>query len=136
MRHAVSALSCLFRSRHAAYVLAMSKLPAVSVACLVAAGFSLIGMLDLPYGYYMFLRLVVCACAIAAGLALVQRQESKLALVAWSLALLYNPVFRVSLDKDFWRLINLVTVVAFVVAAHHLGRKWPSSPLPPTSDTR
>jgi hypothetical protein len=114
----------------------MSKLPAVCIACLVAAGLSLIGMLDLPYGYYMFLRLVLCACAIAAGLALVQRQEAKLALVAWALALLYNPVFRVSLDKDFWRLINLVTAVGFVMAAQHLGRTWPSSPSPPTSGTR
>lgn len=111
----------------------MSKLPAVSIACLIAAALSLFGVVNLPYGYYMFLRLAVCVTAIAAGLVLVQRRDSKFALMAWALALLYNPVFRVALDKDTWRLVNLVTAVVLVMAALRLARMGTAPEAPQAS---
>jgi hypothetical protein len=123
----------LFRWSSATYGHSMSKLPAVSIACLIAAALSLFGVVNLPYGYYMFLRLAVCVTAIAAGLVLVQRRDSKFALMAWALALLYNPVFRVALDKDTWRLVNLVTAVVLVMAALRLARMGTAPEAPQAS---
>lgn len=71
-------------------------------------------LLPMPYGYYLFLRWVVCAYAIFMFV-----RETKKDVCLWSvfsavIALLYNPIFRVRLDKDIWWVINVSTVFVFI----------------------
>ena len=73
-----------------------------------------LALLPMPYGYYMFLRLAVCAYAI-----FVFTQEQKKGVCfgsvsAASIALLYNPVFRVHLEKEVWMWVNAGTIVLFL----------------------
>lgn len=74
-----------------------------------------LALLPMPYGYYMFLRLAVCAYAV-----FVFAQEQKQgvcfgSVTAAAIALLYNPIFRVHLNKEVWMGVNVVTAVVLVI---------------------
>jgi hypothetical protein len=64
-----------------------------------------------PYAYYVLLRWV--CCGIFAYLAFKAFEYKKQGWV-WVLgitALLYNPIFRVHLNRELWSIINVVTIV-------------------------
>ena len=76
-----------------------------------------LALLPMPYGYYMFLRLAVCAYAI-----FVFTQEQKKGVCfgsvsAAAIALLYNPVFRVHLEKEVWMWVNIITILLFIIVS-------------------
>lgn len=78
---------------------------AIGIACLVA-------ILDMPYGYYQFLRLVVTA--YAAYLSYVYFRDGR-AEIAWAfafLALIYNPVFPIAMTKGVHAIFNILTAAA------------------------
>ena len=78
----------------------------VTIAAIAVA----IGLLPLPYGYYMLLRLFLCVLSIY-FLSSVRgvRDGEKWVLVG--LALLYNPIAPVELgSKPLWSLVNVGTV--------------------------
>lgn len=81
------------------------------IAVCVLLGFALLPM---PYGYYMFLRLAVCAYAVF----VFTREQKKGvcfgSVAAAAIALLYNPVFPVHLEKNVWMLVNAGTIVLFL----------------------
>lgn len=81
---------------------------------LVATGVVLIGLADMPYGYYTLLRLVLCGSAI---LLLLASFESANAIVTWTfgaIAVLYNPILPIHLgDKSIWVVLNLITIFVF-----------------------
>lgn len=74
-----------------------------------------VALLPMPYGYYMFLRLAVCTYAI-----FIFAQEQKKgvcfgSISAAAIALLYNPILRVYLDKEVWMGVNVATAVVLVI---------------------
>lgn len=78
---------------------------AIGIACLVA-------ILDMPYGYYQFLRLVVTA--YTAYLSYVYFREG-LAGIAWAFAffaLIYNPVFPIAMTKGVHAIFNILVAAA------------------------
>ena len=94
----------------------MKDLP--HVVWMVPAVMLLIAAAPLPYGYYMFLRLVIC---VAAGLlAYLSYQEARS--IAWTtslalLALLFNPIVPIHMARAVWAPINLSSVA--LIAAHY-----------------
>jgi hypothetical protein len=76
-----------------------------------------------PYVYYMYLR-IVC-CGVFAYLAF-QSLENKKQGWGWVLgitALVYNPIFRVHLNRELWSIINVVTIVIAMVSIFALQVK-------------
>lgn len=70
-------------------------------------------LLPMPYGYYQFLRLIVCGAAILGAIDANQRGDQPSLIVLAMLAVLYNPVFRIHLDRETWGMINVATAAAF-----------------------
>ncbi|MCS6772375.1 MAG: hypothetical protein NZ740_10210 [Kiritimatiellae bacterium] len=65
---------------------------------------------DNPYGYYILLRYVCCAVfAYLTVLAIRQRNE-QWAWILGVIAAIYNPIFRVGLDRELWSIVNVVTI--------------------------
>jgi hypothetical protein len=71
-----------------------------------------------PYGYYVFLRWMGCpifvwiawkACSRGYGLLL--------AIAAGILAVLFNPVIRVMLDRGKWEIINIAMIAVAIWSA-------------------
>jgi hypothetical protein len=87
---------------------------AVSIAVLAV----LIGLADLPYGYYTLLRLFLC------GVSLFFLFGARLRLEDWQqwtlggIAVLYNPLIPIHLgEKGLWGFLNVATVALFWVVA-------------------
>ncbi|WP_366108375.1 DUF6804 family protein [uncultured Brevundimonas sp.] len=77
-----------------------------------------------PYGYFMLLRLVVCGAAALLAYSLLQREMFRgLGWAFAALALLYNPIFRVHFEREFWMVLNVLSAVPFMIFG------WKSSQL-------
>lgn len=85
------------------------------LVCLALAGACVAAVGDLPYGYYQILRLAVTA--YAAWIAIVSQNQQR---IVWTwafgfLALLYNPFVKITLDRDTWGLVNIVTAGVILI---------------------
>ena len=79
-----------------------------------------VAVLPLPYGYYTFLRIIICASAIFLGCKQFAIKEE---INAWTVifgvcAILFNPVIPIHLTRDTWFYINIAGAVLFV--AHYV----------------
>ena len=93
---------------------------------LIPAAFLLIGIADMPIGYYTLLRIVVClsSCIIAYGSYSIEEKINFGAALFGVIALLFNPIFPVYLqDKEIWTNIDLLSAIAFVGAGIYLKKK-------------
>ena len=72
--------------------------------------------LDWPYGYYIFLRFVVCIASVIVAVNGYQWERLWVPWVFGLQAVLYNPILRVHLNVQAWVFWNLVAIVLFVVA--------------------
>ncbi|ANM17172.1 hypothetical protein AMK06_CH02276 [Rhizobium sp. N541] len=91
---------------------------------LVPAGALLLALLPLPYGYYILLRLVVASFSLY----LSYRYSGNAAkMTGWALAfllvaVLWNPVVPIFLDRGSWFVLDLVAAVMFWYAWHDSAR--------------
>lgn len=102
-------------------VVTMTRRPQ-AVPSLITIGFLLLASFDWPYGYYTLLRLVVCAAACWIVF-LSFKSGSSFRWVGWPfapIALLFNPLVPVHLDREAWFIIDLVVAAVFGLAI------WPS----------
>ena len=71
-----------------------------------------LGILPLPYGFYMLLRTIICLTAVIGFIKSREKQEVNWVWIYGVLAVLYNPILPVHLLlKPLWIVINLVTIV-------------------------
>jgi FtsH-binding integral membrane protein len=90
--------------------------PLSVISRLVTAGFLLLGLFRLPYGYFTFLRLIVCAVAIYH--VIIAYNLKRVIIVAYFgfIAILFNPIFPVYLTKQIWRPIDFVAAILFLLS--------------------
>jgi hypothetical protein len=95
----------------------MKRIAGLYVAWLVAAGLLVYAAVERhPYSFYTLLRWI--CCPIFAYSAVVAHEKSRV-LWVWIfgvLAGLYNPIFRVHLDRSTWIGVNWFTVGVIAVA--------------------
>jgi hypothetical protein len=86
-----------------------------------------VALLDMPYGYYQLLRvLVFCATAYLA----LECQRRGYVAWAWALggmAIVYNPFFKLALGRELWTLVNIATIVVFISHWMSTARTWEDS---------
>lgn len=83
---------------------------------LVPAALLVLALAPLPYGFYTMLRLVVCAAS--AYLAWRELEEFDLSLWVWGLggiAVLFNPLIPIHLNRDVWVFIDVGVAVILVL---------------------
>lgn len=84
------------------------------IPIIISVSLLIIGILHLPYGYYTFLRLVICLTAIY-----IAYNTKKLNKEGWMWAmifigLLYNPIKPIVLTKQLWNLLNIISATSFL----------------------
>jgi hypothetical protein len=88
---------------------------------LIPAAMLLLALLELPYGYYTMLRLVVCLTA--AIIAFQSWPKYQAWAIAFGLvALLFNPLIIVALDRETWAPIDLAVVAMYLLHWWLAGR--------------
>lgn len=85
----------------------------------IAATFLVIGLFNLPGGYYTFLRIIVfvvsCICIF---LPVSKESVSYWNIVGGIIAILFNPIIPIYFnDKDIWTAIDIVVIIYMVIMA-------------------
>ena len=84
---------------------------------LIACGLLLLAIANLPYGYYIFLRIAITIIAGINAFSVYKRKNKTLFAVFLGIAVLFNPLVPIYLDKGTWILIDLIVGLFFGVAA-------------------
>jgi len=82
---------------------------------MIASGMLLIAVLDLPYGYYTLLRIVVFIVAGIIAFLAFKNDKELLLILFGAISILYNPIIPVYLNKNTWIIID-VLVAVFVLS--------------------
>ena len=89
-------------------------------AAIISTIFLLLAIARLPYGYYIFLRWVVTVSAIFLLWISYKSEKTLLVVLMAIIALLFNPIAPVHLDKSTWVIIDFVAAILFLVSAFKL----------------
>ena len=83
----------------------------VYITCLILFG----AALPLPYGYYQFLRLVACGVFAFGAYVTHEKGETVLPWLLGGIALLFNPIFPVYLDRSIWFILDVVVALILLI---------------------
>lgn len=93
------------------YSLRVSAVPLVaSIVLLLLGAFG-----DWPYGYFQFLRFVVCGTAAYAAFAEADSEKHAWLWMMIGVAVLFNPLVPVHLTRETWQPIDVAAAVFFGV---------------------
>jgi Family of unknown function (DUF6804) len=86
------------------------------VPALASAGLLVVALGEHPYGYYTFLRWVVC---LSAGVVCWVAWHSTAQWATWlfaGVAFLFNPIVPVFLERSTWQPIDVICAIAFLAS--------------------
>lgn len=86
-----------------------------SVLWIVPAALSLLALAPLPYGFYMLLRVTVCASCAYLSMA-----EFRAGGTGWGfglglIALIFNPLIPIHLGREVWSVLNVLTAGGLLI---------------------
>ncbi|NDA64534.1 MAG: hypothetical protein EBX50_21270 [Chitinophagia bacterium] len=91
---------------------------------LICAALLIIGMADLPIGYYTLLRIVVTIGAVAVFVTEFENGINFWVITFGLIAILFNPLIPVYLnDKSAWMPIDIIGGIIFVIKSFTLKQK-------------
>lgn len=85
---------------------------------LIPAAMLLLALADMPSGYYVFMRIVVCLACVIIAYGSYKREDSLngSTILFGLMAILFNPIIPVYLyDRDVWMPIDIIGAVIFVI---------------------
>jgi uncharacterized protein DUF6804 len=101
----------------------MKRTPALYVAWLVAAVVLVFAVTGKhPYSFYTLLRWICCVVFVYSAFTAHEKNRVAWTWIFGALAVLYNPIFHVHLDRSTWVTVNWLTVAAISVATAFF---WP-----------
>jgi hypothetical protein len=71
-------------------------------------------LLNLPYGYYQFVRWAATVGFAVLAYDYHERGEVKIAIVFVGLALLFQPLLKVALGREIWNVVDVVVGLALI----------------------
>ena len=87
--------------------------PAVLYLCVAAL---LVGAAPLPYGYYILLRVIACVVFAWGAVLTFDKGNRVLPWMLGALALLFNPIAKVHLQKEVWAMVDIGAAIFLVIA--------------------
>ncbi len=94
-----------------------------ALARIGAAAMLLIALADLPYGYYEFLRVIVCGVAAYSAYVAYHANRTAWATTFGMIAVLWNPVLPVRLDRSTWAVFDIAASLLFLASLRVLRDK-------------
>ena len=82
----------------------------------IVSAMLLLAIADLPYGYYTILRIIV---TIVAGITafIASEQDNEIWMILFgAIAILFNPIIPIYLDKEIWVVIDIIVAILFVLS--------------------
>lgn len=72
-------------------------------------------LLDLPYGYYQFVRFAALVGFAFLSYQSYERNDKSFAFIFAALAVLFQPIFKISLGRDIWNGVDVVVGIFLIV---------------------
>lgn len=91
---------------------------------LIPIGALAIALTDMPYGYYMLLRVVICGSCIYLATRETRMSEAAWVWILGGCAVLYNPILRIHLGRDLWSVVNVATIALLTSHMWVASRRW------------
>jgi len=92
------------------------------LANFVAGALLLIGIAELPYGYYTFLRIVVFLVSLYSAYQIKDAGKNVWILLYVGLAILFNPIIPIYLyDKEVWMVIDGLAGIFMLFGGYRLN---------------
>ena len=99
------------------------RLETLWIMCVISTVLVIVGLSRLPYGYYMLLRLFLCAHAAYGFSKALDNSDRAWMWIFGLAAVLYNPFFPIRLhEKSLWSAINMVTLVVYWLGTAYLQK--------------
>ena len=95
----------------------------IKLLCIASGIILLLGILNWPYGYYVFLRLAICASSAIVAYHFYNSKKSFWALIFGGLVLLFNPFIPVYLNKSLWIIIDFIVAALFFYSLTIINKK-------------
>lgn len=64
-----------------------------------------------PYGYYVLLRIIVCAICAFLAFSAWNIEKDKWVWILGVTAVIYNPIIPVHLTREIWSVVNVATII-------------------------
>ncbi len=90
---------------------------------LLPAIMSLLALADLPYGYYQLLRIVVTGSAAWIAYAYNNRRIMIGAIVFVGIAVIFNPIAKIHMERNVHAVFNLITFAIFAIGFYFERRR-------------
>ncbi len=90
-------------------------------------GMLMLALAPMPYGYYTLLRLVSTVVFAWAAFTSAHRRHSNLPWVFGLLAIAFNPVLKVPLEREIWSAIDVGSAVLLIATRSQLKSGAPSA---------
>lgn len=85
------------------------------VPAIAGSALSFLSLAYMPYGYYQFSRFAITAMAVWVISTCATRQLVWWSVAFTSIAVLYNPLIPIHLDREDWVIFNLAAGVLFII---------------------
>lgn len=81
-------------------------------------------LISFPYGYYMFLRLIVTITSIMTIVYVIKAAGgiNEISIIFGLIAILYNPIVPINLSREIWLPINFITAGIYVFCLYRIKR--------------
>jgi len=93
----------------------IKRLSTLHKASLILCGVLVIALCPLPYGFYTLIRLSTSIIAACWAVRFLEQERTALAITFGGIALLFQPVIKITLDKFTWSIIDILLAVFLVV---------------------
>lgn len=82
----------------------------------VLAGLFFLCLLDMPYGFYQFVRFVgLIGFLILTYQANEQRKQIEM-IIYGALAILFQPFFKISLGRELWNIVDVIVGIGLILS--------------------
>ena len=88
----------------------------MAVIKVITAIFLLVALWPMDYNYYIFLRGLMMLSTIICGIHALEFNNPKCFVTFMVLLVIYNPVLPVHLNRPLWSVINVATIVIYLVS--------------------
>lgn len=80
-------------------------------------------LLDMPYGYYQFVRFISFGVFAYLGFKELERTNQTTALIYFGLALLFQPFIKIALGREIWNIVDVIVGIGLLVTLTKKGDK-------------
>lgn len=81
----------------------------------ILAGLLFLCLLDMPYGYYQFVRIAATLGFVLLAVQSYQSQSTSYVVVYVVLAILFQPIEKIALGRELWNVVDVIVGVGLLL---------------------